>query len=162
MTTAKPTITLLTNIRFVQYGDIRMDCSAVVLEWNHKALFDGRESRIRGFGPDGSWPVFTLWLRPDVDYTLSPAEDRSKLMMSGNGDTKPIFSGTRLELADGRALFLQSEDHNRPLDVDSSFGDDDYERLWSTLRAKASEYWRAPYMPRLRFDPPMKEQAQTL
>jgi len=154
----KPIVTLVTNLKFVQAEPFRLDCSALIVEENIDGIFDHKlYTRIRGFGPDGAWPVFTQWLKKEqlpVEF-VGGVSDQSKLMMGEDGNTTPLFSGSMLKLGDGTSYFLQAEDGTRPLDIIHNL--EDYDLIWRILERKAAEYWRAPYMPSLRWGPPMRE-----
>jgi hypothetical protein len=152
-------LTLVTNLDFIQMDRLRLDCSALLLEEQYEGL-PGMEKqfRIRGFGPDGAWPVFSLWLEPTVTWQIAGSADSSQLavILGEAGTERPIFSGMILELSTGLRFFLQIEDNRFPLDLEdvttTGFPD-----LWAILERKTEEYWRSPNMPKLYWKRPTRE-----
>ena len=145
---------LFTNIAFIQLTDspIRLDAHALLIEDGGLGLL-GPTHRIRGFGPDSAWPVFTYYLdKGPIEYSVTSAQDKSKVMLKSNGKTEPIFGGSILSIIDGPKFFLQSENSKRPLDVWKNVGD--IEEVWRQLEMRVARYWRAPYMPHSSYGPP--------
>ena len=137
-----PKYTLLTNISFVQFKDFRLECCALLIEENVQNLpGEPTYCRFRGFGPDGSWPVFQRWLKPEsLPFTiLGRVADESKQFMSDNSQMKPIFAGSMLRFADGDEYFLQTENCNYALDI--CLGVTDICEIWEILHRKAQQYW---------------------
>ena len=145
---------MLTNIDFADVNGLRLNCNAVLIEENLDDFFgEGACQRIRGFGPDAAWPVFTLWLKPEqLPFTVTPGEDNSKLLM-GDGDAppRPLFSGNLLKFTDGLSIFLQASKAQYVLDVYEST---EILNVWDVLDEKVQEYWDAPNMPHLAWYPP--------
>lgn len=146
--------TLFTNIAFVQLqgAKLRMDAYAVLLE-DRCLSFGPPGYRIRGFGPDAAWPVFTFWLeKGPIVYSVTSAQDNSKVMLKDDGTTEPIFGGSILSIVDGPQFFLQSDNPKRPLDVFTNIGD--IEEVWRQLELRVAKYWQMPFMPHSSFGPP--------
>lgn len=147
-------ITLITNIKFIQQGGLRMECAAILIEQDIECIISGKQSRIRGFGPDAAWPTFTLWMNHGVTCDVTGRADsaESTNMLQQDGTLKPLFSGSLLALSDGQQFFIQAEDSAKPLDVQDVTGNE-YGSIWNLLQRKAAEYWSAPNMPTLRWVP---------
>lgn len=146
--------TLLTNISFIErQGDsLRINVHALLVSEDETGIL-GPNYTLRGFGTEAAWDTFMLWLDKDkqLPFALHTAEDHSTVMLSGDGTTKPIFSGNVLTLKDGTEFFLQTDDSSRPIDVYEQIGD--ICAVWDVLYEKTGEYWHAPYMPRLQYGP---------
>lgn len=147
MTPAK--YTLLTNIEFAQFSEaqLRMDCNAILIEEGGEGLFGEPHNRVRGFGMNATWPVFTYWLKPEaLPFEIAKVEDKSHMMMSGN-KAIPVFQGSLLKFADGKSFFLQCEDSSAPLD--RLEGVSEIMEIWRALEMKCSHYWSKPHRPHL-------------
>lgn len=153
----KTKYTLLTNIDFVQLQQphipLRLDCHALLIEEGTFG-FGGPVNRLRGFGTDGAWPVFSYWLEDGkIEYTLTQKQqDNSKLVLTAEDKLEPLFLGAVLTFGKGPSLFLQYSDAKQPIDVHKQTGK--VLDVWSRLFDKTARYWQAPHMPRLIFGPP--------
>jgi hypothetical protein len=149
---AKTKYTLLTNIDFVNFRGLRLDCTALLVELGANGIFEPVD-RIRGFGPDQEWPVFKMFLAKEhLPFTIQTAEDKSKMFLSDDGGMKPIFTGNQLILANKEAMFLQAQKENQPLDVFECVGK--IERVWAMLIEKTHLYCDTPNMPFLSWHEP--------
>lgn len=150
--------TLLTNIDFVHLLDIgmRLDAHAILIEENVPAIFgEGVYHRMRGFGVDSAWSVFTYWLKPEqLPYAIVSASDQSKVFLKDDGSTKPLFSGNTLTLADGKQFFLQSQNIER--DIDITTRETDICKIWEILEEKCQQYWSFPNIPMLHYVPHLR------
>jgi hypothetical protein len=154
----KPKITLLTNINFIRHGDFRFECHALLIEENHKSLFEP-VTQIRGFGTTGCAPTFTRWMKVGVQFALDDADSRQSAVMIGeSGNARPIFQGCMLRFDDGQEYFLQIHNERFPLDlVDVTQYERDYLRIWDILEQKVEEYWpEHQRMPRNDWGPPLR------
>lgn len=141
--------TLLTNLHFVQHGNLRTFCRALLLSEGSIGLTEPIWS-VRGFGTEAAWEVFNMWLSKDAfPYTLTPFEDRGHLFILEDGTTRPIFQGNTLRFKDGTTFVLQAGDSSSPIDVHVQHGD--ICSVWRLLAEKAIEYWDAPYIPHLEY-----------
>lgn len=144
--------TLLTNIREVGFGDVRLFCQAVLLSETSGSVI-GPHWSIRGFGTEAAWHNFMIHLRPDAfPYTLTPFVNPDYLMLKDDGEAYPIFTGNLLTLQDGTEFKLYASDSKRPLDIHVST-DGDITKVWEILAEKTRLYWDAPYMPSLTYAP---------
>lgn len=171
--------TLLTNLEFVQTGDLRLQCSALLIEEGCEDLPGmSVNNRLRGFGPDPAWPVFTQWFKPDVDTPFYVFEHGAKsenvITRSNAGKERPLFQGTNLIMTGatlGGSLqrygyFLQLSKAEKPLDVHFHPNSNICE-VWEVLNQKTAEYWSMPHMPLLNYGPPaaileLKRQHETV
>lgn len=143
--------TLLTNIRCVQFVNVRLHCQAILLSEGSIGMFEPTYS-IRGFGTEAAWEVFDMRFLPDAfPYTLTPFVDPSYLMLPDDGEAYPIFTGNILSLQDGTKLHLYASDSKRPIDIHVQNGD--ITKVWEILAEKTRLYWDAPYMPSLSYAP---------
>lgn len=144
--------TLLTNIREVGFGDIRLFCQAVLLSEVTSGLLAPNWS-IRGFGTEAAWHNFMIHLNQECfPYTLIPFVNPDYLMLPNDGEPYPIFTGNILSFQDGTKFHLYASDSKRPLDIHVST-DGDITKVWEILADKTRLYWNAPYMPSLSYAP---------
>jgi hypothetical protein len=147
--------TLYTNIAFIQQsGDngIRIDCHALLIERDCQTMGIGPANRIRAFGNDPAWQVFTYWHRKDVlEVKFESAEDQQHIFIGADNKPKPLFTGSHFIITDGPDFFVQSENPSQPLDV---FEHADIERVWAELEVRCAKYCRTPYMAHSKYGPP--------
>lgn len=156
-------MTLITNVSFVQIGykgegNYRLDAHAVLIEENFKSMFsnDKKESRIRGFGTDGAWTVFTHY-NIKLPWKLSEegnSRNQIAFLDSKTNDLKPLFTGHTLTLGDGKILYLNIENTAFAMDVKEF---DDILDVWRVLPEKVSYYWQAPNIPSIIWGPARRE-----
>jgi hypothetical protein len=142
--------TLITNIDTATLRhtpQIRLNINALVIEHNVEDFFNkGKFNvRVRGFGSDAAWEVFSVWLTPDnLPFKIVSAEDSSKVMLTG-GKLTPLFSGGIITFPGAElALFLNRSNSEHVLDVQEMTGD--ITRVWGALKALTERYWTAPYI----------------
>lgn len=152
---AEANYTLLSNISFIQResDNMRINVHALLVTEDEDFIL-GPSYTLRGFGTEAAWDTFNLWLDKDTQlpFSLQTTECNSHMILSDDGEAKPIFRGNALILKDGTNFFLQAHDSSRPIDVYKSTGD--ICKVWEMLFDKTAEYWQAPYMPRLQYGPP--------
>lgn len=142
-------LTLLTNIDFAEVHSLRLDVHAILLETNVMGLGDVQQ-KIRGFGTEGAWEVFTKWLPVSPHpYEITPFSNGQYQMLGQDGELKPLFSGSVLR-AGGFEIVLQHADQKRPLDIHE---DTDHVHVWDVLARKTREHWHWPAMPSLSYAP---------
>ncbi|KKM61288.1 hypothetical protein LCGC14_1533130 [marine sediment metagenome] len=127
---------LITNLQYATVNDVRVSLCALTLVERPRLFNDepaGYDRRAVGFGVDCAWFVFDMGL-PSIVYTL---ED-DKLQIDGG----PLFD-------------LARENWEQPLDVQTfSFAEDVGNRsVHVAVAERAAHYWRAPFMPTLRYGP---------
>ncbi len=147
--------TLITNIHFVQIGQTRMEARALLIE--EGVIVFGEESpRLRGFGTDPAWPVFTHYLGKSIHFPATMRESHSdnSILLSHDGTTKPLFGGVLLRLGGQSEYFLQVEDDEFPIDIVEYPKGTDIGVVWNDLFQKTARYWHSPYMPSLQWGPP--------
>lgn len=141
---------LITNVSFIEIErGLRLDAKALMIEQPHEDQVLGkRPALLLGFGVVGALPVFKMWLKGDASFELTDTHDPSKIMLTHDGEAKPIFSGALLKI-DGHEFFIQAEDHDKPFAVDEFDPNvpDLYDTLWEKLASRVAEHWGAPYMP---------------
>jgi hypothetical protein len=151
--TEQQNYTLFTNISFVQHGELRVNCHALLIsEVKNTGCIDGFS--LRGFGVEPAWDVFKVWLDEEkhFPYTMEPREKiMSHMMVTGEHGLKPIFHGYKLRFADGLEFFVQTETSSHP--IDEKFFVGDICEVWRQLPGKVASYWHAPYMPCLDHHP---------
>lgn len=169
--------TLLTNLDFVQTGDLRLQCNALLIEEGCEDLPGmSVNNRLRGFGSDPAWPVFTQWFKPitvsrngaavpDDDTPFYTFEHGIKSdgaqFLSHDGTMRPLFQGTNLIMTGAMpdsslqryGYFLQLSKDEHPLDV-HFHPNSNIREIWEVLNRKTAEYWHMPYMPMLNYGPP--------
>jgi hypothetical protein len=92
----KESFRLITNLDFVDVevngSNMRLWCHALLIECVSGFSRDELQYRVRAFGTDAAWPVFTHWFKCDsVEYEMRDAQDDSVIVM---GDASP--DGKRL------------------------------------------------------------------
>lgn len=143
--------TLLTNLREVGFGDIRLFCQAVLLSEISGSVI-GPHWSIRGFGTEAAWHNFMIHLNQDAfPYTLIPFVNLDYLILPDDGEPYPLFTGNILTLLDGTKFHLYASDSKRPIDIHVQNGD--ICKVWEILAEKTRLYWDAPYMPSLSYAP---------
>jgi hypothetical protein len=151
--------TLITNLRTVQPMNadgstqpLRMDAYALLLEQDYDAVIgDGPDYRMRGFGADPAWPVFSYWLtEKSFPYMLDPIQGNS-MFLQGDGKLRPLFSGYRLALGDGQSFALWTENNEHELEITEFEGS--ILQVWDVLREKVRSHWTAPNFPNLQYMP---------
>lgn len=144
--------TLLTNLREVGFGDIRLFCQAVLLSEISGSVI-GPHWSIRGFGTEAAWHNFMIHLNQECfPYTLIPFVNPDFLILPDDGEAYPIFTGNILSLQGGIKFHLYASDSKRPLDIHVST-DGDITKVWEILAEKTRLYWDAPFMPSLSYAP---------
>lgn len=136
---------LITNLDFLTLpGDLRIDCHALILEFDPKLTLGQPTRRIRGFKMDATDPVFTRWFgdTPFVN-SITRVEDSSYRIVQGEKLT-PIFVGTRFQFVDGFTFVAQHCDTALSLDVTDW---KDYSDCWRALELKVRAYWQYPNIP---------------
>jgi len=148
---------LITNLSFAQVNyngqPLRIYCRALLLDAT-EALFSGEPlmHRIRGFGPDSSLEIFTLWLKcGHLEYEMTEAENNQVVFIGdSHPEGRPLFRGATVKFKDGVELFLQAEDPEQPLDVVDFT---EYLIAWEALDKKVRRYYRSPNFPVVSYVP---------
>lgn len=150
--------TLITNINFVQNGNIRMESHALLIE-EGISVFGEESPRLRGFGTDPAWPVFTHFLDRSLHFpvALREAVGSNAVMLGHDGTMKPLFGGAVLRLGEQSEYFLQVDDERCAIDVVEYPKGIDIDEVWRDLVRKTARYCRTPYMPTLQWGPPNPE-----
>jgi len=147
---------LITNVDFVDVEvngrSMRLWCHALLVEYVHGFPGDEPQRRVRAFGTDAAWPVFTHWLKCDsVEYEMREAQGDSVFIVGdASPEPRPLISGVTLTFKDGSQFFVQIADRESPLDVE------DFSRctdVWRVLQVKVRSYWQAPNFPVLQYVP---------
>lgn len=154
----KPAAVLFTNLSYVAIDPVRTNSSALLLELATSFVPGTVRYRARGFGPDSAWPVFDLEI-PSMEYTLTDPQGLHRVI--GDGTDKPLFSCAMLRIKKGPNLLLTIEDHEQPIDI-RVFYTEDYAPIWATLKDRVARYWRAPYMPYLKYGPSKAPHKETV
>lgn len=150
--------TLITNINFVQNGNIRMEAHALLIE--EGVIVFGEESpRLRGFGTDPAWPVFTQYLDRSLHFpvTMREAHSSNAEVLGQDGTTTPLFGGAVLRLGEQSEYFLQADEIKCDIDVVEYPKGTDIDEVWKDLVRKTARYCHTPYMPTLQWGPPNPE-----
>ena len=156
--------TLITNLRLVTVGDIQMHLAAVLIEDGQYYDF-GDVCRIRGFGRDPAWSVFTLHVDRKKQWPLEIVREKSAL--GGYKGISLFYWKRAIVLADGTRLTLHTEtpqtgeagDFEPGLDIYRQSGGP-VETVWRELSECTNRYCVTPYRPYLRWGPPMAEAKQ--
>jgi hypothetical protein len=155
--------TLITNLDYVSVNGLRTNCSALLLEetdHSTNGLFNSMHGasgtirrQIRGFGPDGAWPVFDLDV-PSLEFAAEGVATNHVLMMSSDGErVKPLMSGARLQFKDGPEILLWAENDEYPIAVEVYPAGISITEVWPDVVRNAARYWKAPNMPLLQWVP---------
>lgn len=141
---------LITNLSTVTIGPVRTFTHALLLEETEGLFRDSaRRYRARGFGTEGSAPIFDMDV-PSLDYTIGPVQGGGPIFI-GVTDSRPrhLFHVAKLDLGDV-TLILGVEDPSRTLDIQEWSGTPDTRvilEVWKALPEKVAMYWSAPAMP---------------
>ncbi|MDB5163132.1 MAG: hypothetical protein JWN28_740 [Candidatus Saccharibacteria bacterium] len=146
---------LITNLSSAQLevngNTLRLDCQALLLEGTAIGKATPIQ-RLRGFGPDSAWPVFSLWLSCNhLEYKMENAESDQLILNSDvQPEGRPIFSGATMKFVDGTELSLHAQDDEQPFDISDH---EDYEVVWKELFYRSVSYYNGPNFPLLQFVP---------
>lgn len=138
--------TLITNVNFVQNGNIRMEAHALLIE-EGITVFGEESPRLRGFGTDPAWSVFTHYLDRSIHFpvTMREAHGSNAVMLGQDGATKPLFGGAVLRLGEQSEYFLQVDDGRCAIDVAEYPKCTDIDEVWRDLVRKTARYCHTPY-----------------
>jgi hypothetical protein len=144
--------TLITNLSYVILPSVRTFCHALLLEEGPAGFLSGMKGtrrQMRGFGPNGAWPVFDIDVS-SIEFTLVDAMSQD-MIMSHDGSIRPLSTGAIMKLKDGPELSLLVSDHEQSISIERF--KDDITEVWQHLPQKVAQFWRAPYFPVLRYVP---------
>jgi hypothetical protein len=127
----KMTWTYITNVRYVDYH-ARLWCHAVLIDNEpRKGLFDQPMRQIRG-QTWGGLDVFTIWIDPEAEVSLSDEKGGHFVMLSDDGMYN-MDGGLRIEIGDIDLLFVSPDDYRQPIKIEKvdhvPFGDEVDRRL---------------------------------
>ena len=147
---------LFTNLSFVaivppgaQQG-VRTSSHALLIEPWEPVFYEGTDplARLRGFGVEGSCPIFDYAL-PGDSYK---SEDWNRGVMISDGEEKPLMGGQTLSFDDGPVITLWVEDATSPIQIDE-IPDGEYDECWELLRRNVRRFWQLPRVPHLAWTP---------
>lgn len=151
---------LITNLNSVSIGPVRTCTHAFLLE-ETEGIFrsSSRVYRARGFGTEGSAPIFDIAIE-SLDYKIGPMSGAGPIIM-GEGDPRPLFHIAKLTIG-AVEMILGVEDSGRPIDIQRWEGTAEERtilKVWQALPLKVADYWSAPRMPIQEFLPPARARA---
>lgn len=139
--------TLITNIRFARSNGLHLEaCALLICPADKNSL--SNQPQLRAFGPDGAWPVFSLWLQ-SAEFELAPWDSQNQVILKDDGTTKPLYSGAVLRI-DGHEFYLDKACHENDFLVEQ-FDQGNIRAVWDALPGRCARFWMAPNMPTLKW-----------
>lgn len=152
---------LLTNIDGIRYKDIWIQNVAAILFVEHPVWANGKplkglDRRMRVFGPDSAWPVFTESL-DSFEYQVEKKEEAHRAPVNLLTATGVSFSSGSQETFK-ISIEIFPGDIKKDLDVynfskvcrEYEASENGYwQNLWAELNARTGRYTTTPYVPTL-------------
>lgn len=145
------TYILFLNLSYVTINGVRTWTHALLLE-KTPGIFGGTQCKVRGFGPDPSWPVFDLVV-PSIAYTLTDASGGPMFSTDSHPEGRPLVQGAIMQIKKGPRIDLIVSDYEQDLNVCVFEGKDDMliMKVWERLESMVTRFVRAPNMPTIRW-----------